>query len=554
MNLIKQISFALLIVFTVSVCFSCSKKTKEEVFNEKLQAVDFYIIQGNHFKALKKLNSLQKKAVTSTHYLSIVKRQLTLNAVSDAVITLEKGIKTFPASPELSAVLISVLIDAGKASEAVPYFRNIENTLYASLGAEAAITAGIGLNLNKGLFEAAYTVTNEQIFLKNEALRLASKGKLKEAVALRSLINEETAPEDPYFWSCLSYDLGRFEPVFNDLYFSLVYADKDGGLGKNADLARRHLMLAADAAFGQGNTERSRNFWQAVADRGAGDMPIIFYDLALTAPDEKERSDLLIECIGQYPDYYPVIARYIREYMALHDGAVKDDVELYLEGKGFYSMQMEKTYFTSPKMTYTPDELIAKAIELPNSDVRFIIENFRYTLFKEAPVISYQHGAAAMWKIIEKYGNEPIIREYAKWYFSTVRDFDACFCIADTGKRSEDAFYRALSFSISGDFENALSEFAAAASNPENAYAATANTAYIYYLQGKPDTAIETFSLAASMTQDKKKQSRLHYEAALILSERKAIERAVSILGYALELNPQNYQAEVLLKRLKKAQ
>ena len=104
---------------------------------------------------------------------------------------------------------------------------------------------------------------------------------------------------------------------------------------------------------------------------------------------------------------------------------------------------------------------------------------------------------------------------------------------------------------MNGNFEEALSEFAAAASNPENAYAAAANSAYIYYLQGKPDTAIETFSLAASMTADKKKQSRLHYEAALILSERKAVDRAISVLGYALELNPQNYQAEILLKRLK---
>ncbi|MEL3912168.1 tetratricopeptide repeat protein [Treponema pedis] len=550
----KKISLALSIVFLFSFFLSCSGKTKEEIFAEKLNTVDSYIIQGNYSKALKNLKSLQKKAVNSKNYLSIVKRQLKLNAVFDAVITLEKGLKAFPASPELAAVLISVLIDSGKPAEAVLYFQHIENSAYASLGAEAAIISGMEPDLNKGLLKAAFDVTDEQVFLKNEALQLASKGRLKEAASLRSLINEETAPEDPYFWSCLSYDLGRFEPVFNDLYFSLVYADKDGGFGKNADFARRHLMLAADASFGQEDTERSRSFWQAAADRGAGEMPIIFYNLALTAPDEGERADLLLECIEQYSDYYPVIARYTREYIALREAASKDDIASYLEERGFYSMQMEKTYFTSPKMKYSPQTLLMRAMEKPDFDLKFVIENFRYGLFKDRSENSLRRGTGDMWKIVEKYGSSPVIREYAKWYFSNLRDFDACFSVAEIGKRTEDSFYKGLSFAVSGDFENALSEFAAAALNPENAYAATANTAYIQYLQGKPETAIETFSLAASMTQDKKKQSRLHYEAALILAERKAFNRAISVLGYSLELNPQNYQAEVLLKRLKQAQ
>ena len=53
------------------------------------------------------------------------------------------------------------------------------------------------------------------------------------------------------------------------------------------------------------------------------------------------------------------------------------------------------------------------------------------------------------------------------------------------------------------------------------------------------------------MTQDKKRQSMLHYEIASIFYERKAYDRAMSVLGYALELNPKNYQAASLLKKLK---
>lgn len=532
---------------------ACSKKTNEQIFTEKLQTIDTYIVQGRSSTALKNLTKLKKKAKTSSNYLSIVKRQLRLNAVMDAIITLEEGIKALPPSPEIQAVLISILIDSGKAAEALPYCTILENSAYAPICAEAAIRAGEEQDIPPGALKAAYAVTEEQVFLKNEALYAAGKGKLKTASSLRSLIDTEKAPDDPYFWSCLFYDLGIFEPVFNDLYFSLVYADKAGGNGKEADFARRHLLLAADAAFAQGDTERSRAFWQAAVDRGAGNMPIIFYNLALTAPDENERADLLLECIESYPDYYPVIARYIRDYVTLRESAYVDDISRYLEDRGFYSMQMEKTYFTSPRMTYTPDELLEKIFAKGNFDIKFILEDFRYRKIKDTTSAARQRANAAMWKIMEKYGSDSVIREYAKWYFSNSRDFDACFSIGDIGKRAEDSFYRGLSYSINGDLEKALSEFAAAASNPENAYAATANSAYIYYVQGKFDTAIESFSLAASMTADKKKQSRLHYEAALLLSERKAVDRAISVLGYALELNPQNYQAEILLKRLKAA-
>lgn len=89
---------------------------------------------------------------------------------------------------------------------------------------------------------------------------MAAKGRLREASNLRYNIPNDVAPEHPFFWSCIVYDLGVFDSIFGDLYFSLVYADKDGGEGKTAENARLHLMLAADAAYGQGDTERARAF------------------------------------------------------------------------------------------------------------------------------------------------------------------------------------------------------------------------------------------------------------------------------------------------------
>lgn len=543
-----------LILFIVFLFFSCSGKTNEQAFLDGLSNVDVQIAEGRQTKALKSLKRLQKKAVSSTNYISIVKRQLKLNSIPDALISLQTGIKNFPDSPELSALLTSILIDSGKPAEALPYCENLKDTPYASLGAEASILSDIAFNSfnsDFSLLKAAYDKTENQVFLKNAAIVLAAKGRLREASHLRYNIPNDVAPEHPFFWSCIVYDLGVFDSIFGDLYFSLVYADKDGGEGKTAENARLHLMLAADAAFGQGDTERARAFWQAAADRSPESSPIVFYDLALTAPDEKERVDLLIECIDLYPGFYPVIARYAREDIALRELNSQDELAAYLESKGFYSMKMEETYFTSPKMTYKPEDLLARAMKTPDFDQRFILEEFRYNQIMDKTYASKARGKADMWKILEKYGKESIIREYAKWYFAKSGDFNACLSVSEIGKRYEDSFYAGINSALSGDFENAVSSFAASAQVPAYAYASTVNSAYMYYMSGKTEDAVNAYSLAASMTKDKKRQSMLHYEIASIFYERKAYDRAISVLGYALELNPKNYQAASLLKKVK---
>lgn len=543
-----------LILFIVFLFFSCSGKTNEQAFLDGLSNIDVQIAEGRQTKALKSLKRLQKKAVNSTNYVSIVKRQLKLNSIPDALISLQTGIKKFPDSPELSALLTSILIDSGKPAEALPYCEKLKDTPYASLGAEASILSDIAFNSfnsDFSLLKAAYDKTENQVFLKNAAIVLAAKGRLREASHLRYNIPNDVAPEHPFFWSCIVYDLGVFDSIFGDLYFSLVYADKDGGEGKTAENARLHLMLAADAAFGQGDTERARAFWQAAADRSPESSPIVFYDLALTAPDEKERVDLLIECIDLYPGFYPVIARYAREDIALRELNSQDELAAYLESKGFYSMKMEETYFTSPKMTYKPEDLLARAMKTPNFDQRFILEEFRYNQIMDKTYASKARGKADMWKILEKYGKESIIREYAKWYFAKSGDFNACLSVSEIGKRYEDSFYAGINSALSGDFENAVSSFAASAQVPAYSYASTVNSAYMYYMSGKTEDAVNAYSFAASMTQDKKRQSMLHYEIASIFYERKAYDRAISVLGYALELNPKNYQAASLLKKLK---
>lgn len=553
MKLLNRLFLILSVTISIGLffsCNSCSNKTQERIFQEALAYIDAYIAQGKDAQALNSLSKLYKKAKTSSNFLSIVKRLLKLNSALEAIITLERGIKAVPESSELKATLISILIDQNKANDAFDYCIDIDNNAFLSICAEASVLADKKEEIPDGALKAAYVCTNDQVFLKNEALFQAVKGKLKKAIELNSLIEKDKEPSDPFFWSRLYFDLGIFEPIFKYLPFSLAKADRSGSQGKNEDFACGHLMLAADAAFTQGDTEKARAFWQATLDRTNTGMPIIFYNMAITAPDDDDRTNLLLECIDSYPNYYPIIAHYTREYLALHNGANKDDITRYLEDRGFYSMEMERTYFKSPKMRYKPDDLLEQAIKNKNSDIRFILEKFRYNRIKDISSSARQRGNSEMWKLLEKHGDNPTVCDYAKWYFSKLKDFNSCFSVGKTGNIANDSFYKAIAEAMEGDFDQAIIDFTTACTEKRNAYAATANTAYIYYLQGKTDMAIETFTLASSMTQDKIKQSRLYYEIALILSERKAFERARNALSYAVELNPQNYQAESLLKRL----
>ena len=61
---------------------------------------------------------------------------------------------------------------------------------------------------------------------------------------------------------------------------------------------------------------------------------------------------------------------------------------------------------------------------------------------------------------------------------------------------------------------------------------------------------METLSLASSMAESPVIKSTLDYQLACMLAQTKSYDRAISTLEYAIELDPQNYPAQVLLEKL----
>ena len=540
----------------VSLFFSCKKQENSSKFFSGLKAVDALILRSDNAKALSNLIALGNTATDSKQVLSVAKRMLSIKATPETIKFLQTAVaKRFSDSPEVVALLVATLIDSGRTETVAEYASLLKNTVYAALVAEAVATksnkAEELIAIEPYCWEQAYRLTYKQPFLKLAALSFCKDGKISRAESLRESIPTNEVIQDPYFWACVSYDLGHFDFIFRNLKPAILNAENVGVFDKDSldvNKASRHLLLAADAAYGMGDIDVARSFWQACADLPLS-MPIALYNLALTSETEEEKVSHFVECIEKYPYYYPAISSYIRQYLVLKDSEVPDEITKYLAERGFYSMKMEDIYLGLPNMVYLPETLLQSALATEGHDPRIAIEYFRYKHYKG---LDFKAGIADMWNLLERYPDNSDIKTYAKWYFSHCRDFNACFSVGETGNEALDAFYLGLEKAVRGSTDDDIIEsFTKSCVIPEYKVYATANTAYIYYQQGLKDKAIETLSIASSLTDNPIIKSRLHFQLANMLSQIKSYDRAISVLGYAIQLDPNNYPAQVLLEKLR---
>lgn len=533
---------------------SCSKTDKAALFQQKLSSIDSVIETGSTQKALDSLRSLRKKAQTPTQYLSIAKRELKLHTPVQALQSIQAGLKKHPEDTALKAALTHTLLHAQMIDDAAAAADALQGTQYAGIGTEAYIQAD---KQNKtyltpvAFWQAGFNLTGEHAFLENAAVLLAHQGDIAAAAALRSKIGKKEALRSPYFWSCLAYDIGNFKPVLNDLQYSLAYADMAGIEENNPkafEYARRHILLAADASAGLAATEQARGFWQMYIDRYPDSSSDVFYNLAMTAPTEEEKAEVLIACIDNDPGYYPVVAQYVRAYAAIKAAhAQQNALTEYLQSKDFFSLEMEKQLFVSSSFTLAPEEVLDNAMAVNKDDFRFLLENFRY---RYALRNNYAQGSGEMWKLLEQYPNNMLIKAYARWYFASSGDFNACFGIDKTGNASEDAFYNAIRSAVQGYSTAALRYFAQAEADDVLMAAVFADQAYVYDARNEPDKAVQYFTRAANILSEKQLKGKMLYEAARIYATRNGRAEALGILNRVLELDPDNRRARVLKQQL----
>lgn len=541
-------------IFLCVVVASCSKTDKNALFQQKLDLIDSSIQEGSAQKALDNLSALRKKAQVPIQYLSIAKRELQLHSPVQALQSIQAGLKKYPNDSMLEAVLTHTLLQEGRAEDAAAAAETLQGTPYAGIGAEALIQADKikqTYRTSVPFWQEGFKLTGEHIFLENAAVVLAHKGEIAQAAALRSRIAKEEAVRSPYFWSCLAYDLGNFQPVLDDLVYSLAYTDMAGLPEHNPkafEHARRHLLLAADASAGLSDMEQARGFWQMYIDRYADSSSEVFYNLAMTAPTDEEKAEVLIDCISQNPGYYPAVAQYVRACSAINAAHnQKNPLDEYLQNKDFFSLEMEKRLFVSSAFTLSAEQVLESATAADSDDIRFPLEEFRYRYVQPK---NYEQGNREMWKILEAHPHNPLVKAYARWYFASSGDFNACFGIDKAYNHYEDVFYDGIRRAVQGYSTAALKNFAEVETESRYIIPATVNQAYIYDARNDPDMAIKYFSYAAELLPDKRTQSKMLYEAARIYAERNGIAEAIVLLNQALKLDSENHRANVLKRKL----
>lgn len=533
---------------------ACSKADKNELFQQKLNSIDSTIEDGNTQKALKSLSALRKKARFPVQYLSIAKRELQLHSPVQALQSMQAGLKKHPDDPMLKAALTHTLLQEDRIEDAAAIAEALLGTSYAGIGTEALIQADKIKQTYRTpvpFWQEGFRLTGEHIFLENAAAMLAHQGEIAQAAALRSRIAKDEALRSPYFWSCLAYDMGNFQPVLDDLVYSLAYADMAGLPEHNPkafEYARRHLLLAADASAGLGDMDQARGFWQMYVDRYADSSSEVFYNLAMTAPTQEEKAEVLIDCISQNPGYYPAVAQYVRACSAIEAAhSQKNPLDEYLQSKDFYSLEMEKSLFVSSAFTLSAEEVLESAMNADKDDIRFELEEFRYRYVQPK---NYTRGNGEMWKILEAHPHNPLVKAYARWYFASSGDFNACFGIDKADNHYEDAFYDGIRRAVQGYSTAALKNFAEAEAESRYRIPSAVDQAYIYDARNEPDMAIKFFSRAAELVPDKRTKSKMLYESARIYAERNGIAEAIALLNQSLKLDSENHRANVLRQKL----
>lgn len=533
----------------IIILASCSRRDPL-AFAAALSRVDGYIASGESRKALASLSRVRDSASSASQWLSVAKRERSLGANDAAAETLKKALHRIPASPELAAVLTDTLVAAGRLDEAKRYAPSLAKTPYASVGAYAEISRASTTEpfaIDPRLWEAAYEASRASLFLRDAAVTYAMNGNLASACALLGYegtpspqaLGSDLPPDERLFRATVLYDAGFYEGVFG--YLSL---DTGGEAGTEG------LALMADAAWKRGNEASAREIWHESTVRYPWVTPLPYYNLAATATDPDEERALLTSITGVFPTYYPAVVRFVRGVPARIEPSKpeeNDPAAAELERRGFMSLEMEAAMLSRPVSEEEARAVIATAIESSASspDIRFQIEDLRLSWRLNPDAV---RSASAMWRLMERYPADAILLAYARWHFLSLGDSATAFAL--NASAGADPFYEGLEAALCGDLSRAEERFGVVANNDRDAWRALANIGRIREKNGDYATAIERYSVAAGLSNDARMASALHFEAARLLAESHSEDRARSILGYALELDPSNYRAAILLRAL----
>lgn len=510
---------------------ACGKKDSAIKFSAILKQTDTYISQNNYKQAQKSLKLLQNYAISSTQWLSTAKRYRILKDYSGAVHVLKKALVSIPANETVTALLVDTLLLQGETAEANSYSTYLLDTRYASLAAYAILAnhnfEGLSADLASA-WKIAGEETGLSVFITNTILTYVLDSRYQDALAIFGSNVSSTVKADPYLESLIHYDSGNYNKV------------KEG-------TSRESLLLSADAAWLLGNRDRAVSLWLTVLENYQTDEQDILYNLALTSETDLDERAFLEMCLIIQPAFYPAVARYVRQARSPDKEMLLDPVEELLHSRGLVSQLMAEKLALVPVSYTQARATLNAALTIEPHDPRIDAELLR---FEQGQGKDRVRLLSELWTLLERFPQNADIQSWVAWNFALLNEIDQFYSVFSKDISEWHPFYRGIKEAVQGDLEKAEKDFQECASFEDMNCSALANIAQIYYKQKNYSKAVEYFSLSASMASSDSIASNLHYRAAKILNSQNSNERAASILGFAIQLDPYNYMATQLLAEI----
>ena len=532
------------VLICVSACLffsSCAPQTHQDAFFSQLKKVDDAITSGKTERARKNLLSMRKQASSASQWLSLVKRERTLDLYDQAVLTLKQALVQLPASESLAAVLTDTLMALGRCDEAITYAKPLLsspfNAVAARVGVQILSEQGLESQIDPRFCIAAYQATFNPQFIAYAAMLHARKG---EYINACDLLLRTVSTEYNHFTALLCYDAALYDRVLS------LYTEPHD----YTQYAPSELLLLADSHLHIGDIDSARNIWSVVVDKNPRYSPIPGFNLARTESSDLYNANILTRCLEEFPSYFPAIALYSHRARNMPPILKDDPVTQKLRKEGFTSTTMKASL---QKQLYNQEkalELISRARADPSisADPRYPIESIR---LNSAMKEKKERDDSLVWNLLENHSESAIAYDFALWFFMRSGAYDISFSLNSVHPNGPVSFYTGLEAAMLGKSDTAINSFMEMAEDERLAWIGLANTALIHYRQGEKVAAIEELTTAAALAPDRQSESGIQYYIGVILESMRAFERAESVLGYALELDPDNHLARSLLGKIR---
>jgi tetratricopeptide (TPR) repeat protein len=344
-------------------------------------------------------------------------------------------------------------------------------------------------------------------------------------------LSETSAPSPDFLRFAAEY--------FYDFGDPLRAAELFSRLGTEMDIIRQ-----ADALWLSGRPENARNIWALLVSpagghqAAAGSVPPalaarVLYNLALTAADNREAAALLEQLIA-LPSAAPGIAG---------SGAVPGaDI---VHGIIRYSRLLD-----TPQSLTLLERSIKEFPRNPLLDLEVLRRRSGPAGYGE----TWETGRVVgeTWLLLCRYSEQEELYQWGAWYFDYQRQWAETARLLKTAERYQFngpwiRFHAALGSITGGDLSRAEELLLAI---PAADWPVFANLGRILEARLAPAPALEYYELAASLAPNREEAARIQLRIARCLKSLGRDEESRRVLEYALDLNPDNLNARLELRRL----